>query len=117
MKALFFLVAIISINFFSQTNLDNCEFDFNYRVEHTKNGKQNGAIYITKLKGEGPFTFSILDIGAANKGSITSIEVKNAEIGEEILLIDNLKSSQYYINIESKKSKCGLSGINGIEVN
>jgi hypothetical protein len=100
----------------AQQQSQDCDLEFDYEVEHTNNGQDNGKIYLVYRGGEGPVTIRIYDTMAGLNEFKETKRIERFSRDEKVMVFENLKASNYMIRIESEKCQRSLTGIEGITI-
>ncbi len=114
----FILALLSSVIAQGQTSQDKkeCVLKFEYEVQHTTDGRNNGIIYLTRLEGNGPFTIRLYDLNAGKQEFAATSVIERMPVDQKIRVFENVASSAYLIRAENGTCQQSISGLQEIEV-
>ena len=92
-----------------------CDLKFDYKVEHTSNGLNNGKILLKLESGEGPFVVHLFDLGSTGN-LISTKKYETFSPASFLVVFDKIKPGEYLVRIDNDKCKKSLTGIDSLQI-
>jgi hypothetical protein len=108
------IFSVLSSFSFHESGQQECILKFEYKVDDTIGGNNNGKIYLKRIEGSGPFTVKLYDMEAGKNEYIKTIRNKNFPVGKMTLVFKGLGPSTYLIKVENGDCSRSVTGIEGI---
>ena len=109
------ILGLFIVLFSYSKSLAQCNLEFDYKVEHTSNGLNNGKILLKLESGEGPFVVHLFDLGSTGD-LISTKKYETFSPASFLVVFDKIKPGEYLVRIENDKCKKSLTGIDSLQI-
>ncbi|MFW5872553.1 MAG: hypothetical protein ACOCVN_01060 [bacterium] len=113
MKIKLLIINLILLAFYPVAGLDNCQLEFNYRIE--KSDSNRNKIYLTLMNGNPESEYSLWNLSLNQKINVIQ---KKLSPNRETLMFEDVPEGDYVINVKANGCKYhySIGGLKGIEI-